>query len=393
MTRHGVAALVLVAMVCVSAGHGPAVAAEGPGLTGRWTLNKSLSQIPKEVGFGMDIAARAGTGSDAGDRSGGGGGSPAAMVLFRESADDSRRRDLLVEEVRTPSPHLTIAQADTIVTMVFDSGQSRTFHADGRAEALPLDQVSVMATSKWDGTRLDVRYRVEQNRELHYTYSRAADPPQLVVQVRFIERNDRLSATFVYEPAKANEALPAAPAAPTPTPEPPAGRAPGLNPPSAAPAPAAPSAPASPATRPVGAPGPDAELKGLTALGVVVEDLSQQAPACGLSRAPLEAAVTKSLTDAGFKALRNSDEDSYLYVQIMTTATPSGLCVSRYDVYLYSHTNATLPYQSSPALVQIELLHKGGLTGGSAGTHGDAVGRSVRQTVDEFASRIRAVGK
>lgn len=131
----------------------------------------------------------------------------------------------------------------------------------------------------------------------------------------------------------------------------------------------------------------------MNALGVVVEDLSQQAAACGLSQAPLEASVSKSLSDAGIKALRNSDEDSYLYVQVMTTATPSGLCVSRYDVYLYTHANAPLPYQPSPVLVQVELLHRGGLTGGSAASHGDAVGRSVKQIADEFAARIRAVAR
>jgi hypothetical protein len=391
MTRFGTAALTVAAMVCLSAGRGPAAAGEGPNLTGRWTLNKSLSQIPREVGFGMDLAAGAGAASGADDRTGGGGVALTGMLLFRESADDAKRRDLLVEEVRTPSAHLTIAQADTTVTIVTDSGQSRTFHADGRAEALPLDQVTVLTTSKWDGTRLDVRYRVEQNRELRYTYSRTADPPQLVVQVRFVERNDRLSATFVYEVTKPNEApAPERPAprvvSDTPAVPPAVARPPGLKLPDAVPAQA-------PTMQPVGAIGPDAELRGLTALGVVVEDLSQQAAACGLSQAPLEASVTKSLTDAGLKTLRNADEDSYIYVQIMTTATPTGLCVSRYDVYLYTHTTTALSYQTNPVLVQVELLHKGGITGGSPNSHGEAVSRSVKQLVDEFASRIREASK
>jgi hypothetical protein len=203
---------------------------------------------------------------------------------------------------------------------------------------------------------------------------------------------------MVYEPTKpgekpaaANPAQKAAPDAPAAPPD--AARAPGLRLPDAISAPTPAAAPVSPAMRPVGAPGPDAELRGLTALGVVVEGLGQQATSCGLAQAPLEASVAKSLTDAGFKALRNSDEDSYVYVQIMTTIAPGGLCVSRYDVYLYTHTTATLPYQSNPVLVQVELLHKGGLTGGSASGHGESIGRSVKQTVDEFASRIRAAGK
>src|SRR5260370_2502338 len=38
---------------------------------------------------------------------------------------------------------------------------------------------------------------------------------------------------------------------------------------------------------------PDAELKGLTKLGIVVEDLSAQAAACGLNQGALETAVSK----------------------------------------------------------------------------------------------------
>jgi hypothetical protein len=395
MNRYGAAALIITAVVLVPASHLRLAAADGPSLAGRWTLNRSLSQIPREVGFGMDLAAGAGAASGADDPTGGGGAARTGMMFFRESADDARRRDQLVDEVQTPSPHLTIVQTDVTVTITNDRGQSRTFHPDGRSESLALDQVPVTTTSKWDGPRLDVRYRVEQNRELRYTYSRIADPPQLVVEVRFVERAGHQTVTLVYEPAKPNETAAPERAAPkaapdTPIVPPAAVRPPGLGAPDT---PAAAPAPASPAMRPVGATGPDAELRGLTALGVVVEDLSQQAAACGLSQAPLEASVSRSLSDAGFKALRNSDEDSYLYVRIMTTAASAGLCVSRYDVYVYTHTMATLPYQASHVLVLVELLHKGGMTGGAPNTHGDAVGRSVKQLVDEFAARIRGAGK
>ncbi len=387
MTRFGAAVLILAAVGFVPENHGRAAAQAGPGLAGRWTLNPGLSQIPREVGFGMDIAAAAGAASKADDRTSGGGGALSGMLLFRESADDAKRRDLLVEEVQTPSPHLTVVETDTAVTITNERGQSRTFHPDGRSESQALDQVSVVTTSKWDGPRLDVRYRVEQNRELRYTYSRIADPPQLVVEVRLVERSGHQIVTLVYKPTQPSEtvapgrgapqAAPMAPVAP-----PAATRPPTLDAPA--------GAPASPATQPVGAIVPDAEFRGLTALGVVIEDLSQQAAGCGLTRAPLEASVSKSLSDAGFKVMGKSDEGSYVSVRVMTTVTPAGLCVSAYDVYLYTRTMATLSYQTSPVLVRVELLHNGGMTGGSASSHGDAVGRSVKQLVDQAASRIRA---
>jgi len=99
--------------------------------------------------------------------------------------------------------------------------------------------------------------------------------------------------------------------------------------------------------------------------------------------------VLKSLSDAGLKALRNADEDTYVYVQVMTTSVSAGLCVSRYDAFLYTYTTTTLPYQFAPVLVQVSLLHKGGLSGGAPATHAEAVVRNLSQYVDGFAARVR----
>ena len=71
---------------------------------------------------------------------------------------------------------------------------------------------------------------------------------------------------------------------------------------------------------------------------------------------PEKAAASKRLTDAGFQVQKNSDEDSYVYVNIITTSPSLGFCVSRYDVFVYTHTTATLSYQTAPVLVQVSLL-------------------------------------
>ena len=138
---------------------------------------------------------------------------------------------------------------------------------------------------------------------------------------------------------------------------------------------------------------PDAELKGLANLGVVVEDLSSQAAACGLNQSALEAAVSKRLSGAGFTVRRNSDEDSYVYITVITTSLSSGLCVSRYDAFLYTHTTAKLSYQETPVLVQVSLLHKGGIGGGSPAAHAAEVLRSVQEYVGQFATRIHDANK
>ena len=124
-----------------------------------------------------------------------------------------------------------------------------------------------------------------------------------------------------------------------------------------------------------------------------MEDLGPQAEACGLKQETLETAVSKRLSDAGFRVLRNSDEDTYLYVNIGTARLSTGLCVSRYDAYLYTHTTARLSYQQTPVLVQVSLLHKGGITGGAPAAHAAEVLRGVQEFVDQFSARIRDANK
>jgi hypothetical protein len=298
----------------------------------------------------------------------------------------------LTAEVRRPSGHLTIAEAPGAVTITDDRGQSRTFHPDGKEEVVQLlDDVPVRVTARREAGRLVLLYRAEEGRDLRYTYSRDANPPQLVVEVQFLERGGGDKVRRVYEPSSATKTLAPANAEPSRAP---VRQAPGL--PGAPPSGSDKSAaPASPNGLPVETfnQQPDAELKGLTKLGIVVEDLSPQAIGCGLNQAALEGAVSKRLSDAGFTIARNTDEDSYVYVTVLTTSLSTGLCVSRYDAFVYTHTTARLAYQTTPVLVQVSLLHKGGIAGGAPGPHADAVLRGLRDYVDQFATRIHDANK
>jgi hypothetical protein len=138
---------------------------------------------------------------------------------------------------------------------------------------------------------------------------------------------------------------------------------------------------------------PGAELKGLSALGIVVEELAPAATNCGLRQAAIETAVAKSFSDAGLRVVRNSDEDTYVYVHVMTTAMTTGFCFSRYDVTLYSYTTAKMSYGTAPVLAQVSLLHKGGQVGGGASDHTAVVNRSLKQYADEIAAQIRDANK
>jgi hypothetical protein len=253
----------------------------------------------------------------------------------------------------------------------------RTFHPGKEDEFQLNPDVSLTGTAKWEADQLVVVYKIEQGRELRYSYSTTASPRQLIVDVQFVERGGHDEVRHVYVPTTSNEAP--APLSRTP---PPAAPAPSPRPP------ALPERQQAPVIV-----SRDAQLRGITKLGLVVEGLGSQAAACGLSQNGLESTVGKSLSDAGVKYSRNSDDDTYIYVNVKTISAPAGLCVSSYDVYLYTHATATLSYQNAPALLQVELLHQSGLAGGAPGAHAGSVLQGVKQYADQFAARVRDANK
>jgi hypothetical protein len=370
-------------LVCVVAAlflPAPAYAQELSPLAGVWTLNRSLSEMPREIGFNINFPSSPGgagqtagsSGGGRGRRGSGGGGrgnaGPSGFSASRESYDDARRLSLLTAEARNPPARLMIVDTPTLVTITNELGQSRALQPNGKAESIKLEDVPVLVTTKREGDRLVVDYAVEQGRDVRYTYSHSATPSSLIVEVQFLERGAGDKAKRVYEPGVATETV-ASPGGAAPPP--PAGKHPGET--------------------FDGRPG--AELRGLKSLGILVEDLSAQAVACGLNHDLLESALSKRLTDGGFAVRRNSDEDTYLYVNVMTTTVSAGTCVSRYDLFLYTHATANLSYRDQPVLVQVSLMHRGGIGSSAPAAHAAAVARGLENYVDLVVQQIRDANK
>jgi hypothetical protein len=375
----------------------PARSQESVNLTGRWVLNRGQSQIDKKVGFspgwlaaGTRSADRESGGGGGGrGRRGSGGGQQGSYAAPRESEEDARRMQQLSAEAQTPSPHLTILDGGSTVTITDADEIARTLHTDGNDDDLQIGGLHVTAITVRDSGHVIVRYKVEQGRELRYTYTRETGSPKLTVDIQFVE-GGRVADTVrrVYDLI--------GPADPFPTrdvtskTEPGAGGGVPAVPPAAGLPGGAPAAAA--ASEPFNQ-QPDAELKGLTRLRVVIEGIGAQAASCGLTETALEAAVTGKLKNAGFTVLTNTDEDSYVYVNVITGSLSTGSCVSRFDVTVYTHTTARLSYQPSPVLVQVSLLHRGGISSGAAAGHGATVIKSVSEYLDEFIARIKAANK
>jgi hypothetical protein len=382
MTSYYVTPVLLAAAAAIVAAR-PARAQSSSALNGVWTLNRSLSELPREIGFNVNWLPSSGGGQSTtptdtgrGRRGSGGGGNRGGANPFfpsRESYEDSRRVQLLTAEARNPPVRLMVVDTPAAVTLTNELGQSRVFHPDGKEESIEVQGVTIPVTTRRDGDQVIVVYRVEQNREIRYAYSHSASPGQLVVEVQFLEHGSGDKARLVYVPGVATEtALPASPAAPS----------------------ASDSVPASGRQTPeVFDERPGAELKGLKSLGILVEDLSSQAVACGLNRDAIEAALSKRLTDSGFAVRKNSDEDTYLYVNVMTTSVSNGTCVSRYDAFLYTHATANLSYRDKPVLVQVSLMHRGGIGTSAPVSHSAAIIRGLENYVDLFANQIQNANK
>jgi len=376
-----------------AAGVVPLSAQSPTDLTGSWTLNRQISQFPDEIGFSASFIPvtpdpnsqeRGGGGSGGGGGRGrrGGGGQRVPLPLPRGSgitAEDSSRIRFLTDEVRLPPDQLTIAVTPATVTITPDRGAPRIVRPGLRDDEVKLGPVTVVTNATWDTNRLVIVYSVGPGRSLRYTYSATKNPVQLLVDVEFLEQGNGDKVRRVYEPTPPTPPVTSTTAPPAPTDRPLEGLG-------SAGRPSVPSAPTAAAVDQ----RPDAALKGLTRLAVVIEGIDAEAAKCNLKQAPLETAITKRLTDAGLRVVRDSDDDTYLYVNVNTVTASTGLCVSRYDVTLYSHTAAPLAHTASPVPLQVELLHRGGLAGGSPAALAEGVLKSVLENVDLFMNRWKA---
>jgi hypothetical protein len=388
---RGVRALAIVAGAAALWLQGPATMTAGAQadspLSGAWVLDRDVSQFPREVGFGADFLplGRGDTdnssgGGGRGRRGGGGGGGRTQMPALKpqgESFDDAQRRQVLTDEVRTPPARLTVVDTTDTVTITDDKGGVRTLHPDGRAETLSIGGASILTVAHREAEKLIVLYAVADLRQIRYTYSRPAGTASLAVDVEFLERSKPGDTVRrVYNTTGADgrrvSTVTANSGSGSTTP----GDAPGK-------AGAPPSA----------MPRAGSEFTGLLRLGVVVEELSSQAQGCGLTKAALEGATSKPFTDAGLKVSRNSDEDTYVYVSLMTSTMPTGMCITRFDWSIYSTTDATLSYQRTPLLAQVLLAHKGGLTGSLPATHPADVMRGLSDGLTQIAGIIRDANK
>jgi hypothetical protein len=345
------------------------------GLGGIWSLNRSASQFPPDLGFSIDTSAGidpaaqpppSGGGRARRGSSGRTSGTPFSSQ--RESYEDAQKRKLITDEARNPPARLTIIDDASVVVITNELGQQRMLHPNAREESIDIQGIPIPVTTIRDGAKLVVVYHVEQNRDVRYTYSASGTPARMTVDTEFLDHGEGDKVTRVYDAGL----VPVAAAAP-------ASGAPG-------------SVPASSARESFDQ-RPGAEFRGLKDVGILVEDLGPEATACGLKRETIEDALARKLSAGGLNVRRNSDEDTYVYVNIITNSTPTGTCTTRYDAFLYTHATAKLSYREQPVLVQVSLMHRGGIGTSGVAAHAAAVSRGLETYIDTFLTQIRDANK
>jgi hypothetical protein len=184
-------------------------------LAGRWKLNRGLSELPAEVGFGLASSGDdstsggrqsggGGGGGGGGRRRGGGGsgggtrGGPGSFdsTSVRVSEEDASKIKELIADARNPSPVLAISQTETSVTITGSQDRARVFHPTGKEELEQLDAGPIGSTSRWNGQQLVIQFTITDRRVFRYLYSRLPSG-QLLVETRLEEGRAREKADAI----------------------------------------------------------------------------------------------------------------------------------------------------------------------------------------------------
>jgi hypothetical protein len=199
----------------------PAVSGK-PSFSGSWVLNRDLSDMNPQVGFGQGQGSsqRRGGGGGGGRRGGfggfggfggSGGGFGGGGQRNRETPEQQKTLDALTDELRKPSSTLLVSQDDASLAMTDAQGHTRVFQINGKKESHQLASGTVDSKTKWDGDRIVTEYEVGNGQKVQYSYSIVPNSGQLLEQILFEggEGRKQQPIKHVYDPAPAEASGPA----------------------------------------------------------------------------------------------------------------------------------------------------------------------------------------
>jgi hypothetical protein len=179
-----ITAVALGLLSTVAIGRAQPVSAGKPNFSGVWTLNRDLSDKASLVEPG---AARGDfdrvTGRGRSDALGDGGYRGERYGRAPANRDARSAIELLVRELRNPSPSLTISHAGSTLTVTNAQDRTRLFQINGQKDPHQVGDATVFSSSRWDRDRLVIEYDAGGGRTIRITYSIVPDTKQLLEHV------------------------------------------------------------------------------------------------------------------------------------------------------------------------------------------------------------------
>jgi hypothetical protein len=153
--------MLTLALLAVMLAPSPA-AADKPSIAGAWTMNKDLSDAPRDRGDQSggdrgDRGRRGGYGGRGGGFGGGRGGfgggmGRGGMQAPRMNPDEVARMRDAIRDLTDPSDHLTITETDSIILITGADGRTTRLSPDGKK--IKDENTGIERKTKWDGAKL-----------------------------------------------------------------------------------------------------------------------------------------------------------------------------------------------------------------------------------------------
>jgi hypothetical protein len=170
-------------------------------LTGAWTLNKDLSDSPRnQAGDGREDG-------DRGRRSGGGrgvgrggfGGGRGGRGSGRNGSDPEQvaRARTETRDIMNPSGHLTIVQTDSMIIITGSEGRTTRLSPDGKK--VKDESTKLEWKTKWDGAKLVSEITGLRSGKIIETYSVDPEHRQLHLAIQLDDSRRPLTVNRVYD--------------------------------------------------------------------------------------------------------------------------------------------------------------------------------------------------
>ncbi len=139
-----------------------------------------------------------------------------------------------------------------------------------------------------------------------------------------------------------------------------------------------------------------APLRGVTAVAIKVQDLSDDAARCGITADAIRSAAAHAFVDAGVRVLDDGSTGPRVSIQVSVLAPTPTLCIANINADLLEEAPGALPHKQNggdtkvvDAALTVQLLRDGTFAAGLTADFAQRIQSSVRALADAFATKIK----